>query len=107
MLVKGAFIEFYAASDLLVLAVHCPNGDQSTPIEAIHCTSTVEVFDTGTPFQPGPGWHDWRPAWQATMERRPRSMDSCYGWTEALAATSHRNCTRPRFLIQVRREGIQ
>lgn len=68
--VKGEFVEFYAEIDLLVLAVHCPYGDQSTgPVEAKHYTNTVEVFDTGTAPQPGPDWHDWRPAWQATMEK--------------------------------------
>ena len=68
--VKGEFVEFYAEIDLLVLAVHCPYGDQSTgPIEATHYTNTVEVFDTGTLPQPGPEWHDWRPAWEAAMER--------------------------------------
>ena len=71
--VKGEFVEFYAEIDLLVLAAHCPYGDQSTgPVEATHHTNTVEVFDTGTPPQPGPDWHDWRPAWQATMERYER-----------------------------------
>ena len=68
--VKGEFVEFYAEIDLLVLAVHCPYGDQSTgPVDAAHFTNTVEVFDTGTPPQPGPDWHNWRPAWEATMER--------------------------------------
>ena len=68
--VTGEFVEFYAEIDLLVLAVHCPYGDQSTgPVEAKHYTNTVEVFDTGTPPKPGPEWHDWRPAWLATMER--------------------------------------
>ena len=68
--VKGEFVEFYAEIDLLILAVHCPYGDQTTgPLEATHYTNSVEVFDTGTQPQPGPDWHQWRPAWQSTMEQ--------------------------------------
>ena len=61
--VKGEFVEFYAEIDLLVLAVHCPYGDQSTGVkDAKHFTNTVEVFDTKVKPQPGPKWHDYRPA---------------------------------------------
>lgn len=68
--VKGEFVEFYAEMDLLVLAVHCPYGDQSSGVvEAKYYTNTVDVFDTGTPPQPGPNWHEWRTAWEAKMEK--------------------------------------
>ena len=71
--VKGEFVEFYAEIDLLVLAVHCPYGDQSSGVaDATYYTNTVEVFDTGVTPQPSPRWHEWRPAWEATMERYRR-----------------------------------
>ena len=66
--VKGEFVEFYAEIDLLVLAVHCPYGDQTTGVkDATYYTNTVEVFDTGTSPQPGPKWHEWRPAHAAAL----------------------------------------
>ncbi len=65
----GDFIEFYAEIDLLVLAVHCPYGDQTgPPMEVDYYPIDIEVYDTGVTPQPSPTWHDWRPAWQAKLD---------------------------------------
>ena len=41
------------------------------PVRSMPPTSrnTVEVFDTGVAPQPSPRWHEWRPSWEATIER--------------------------------------
>ncbi len=36
----------------------------------------IEVWETGTNPQPSPKWHDWRPAWQAKMERLKKEGDT-------------------------------
>ena len=66
----GTFMEFYAEIDLLILAVHCPYGNQSKhPMDADHYPIDIEIYDTGITPQPSPQWHDWRPAHKAKIER--------------------------------------
>jgi hypothetical protein len=66
----GTFVEYYAEIDLLLLVSHCPYGNQEKgPTEADQYPIDVEVWDTGVEPQPGPKWHDWRPAFKAKMER--------------------------------------
>ena len=73
----GDFIEFYAEIDLLVLAVHCPYGDQTgRPDEVEFHPIDLEVYDTGTTPQPSPTWHDWRPAWREKMARLEADGDT-------------------------------
>ena len=73
----GDYLEFYAEIDLLVLAVHCPYGDQTgEPMEVAHYPIDLEVYDTGVAPQPSPQWHDWRPAWQAKMDRLKAEGDA-------------------------------
>ena len=75
--VKGEFVELYAEIDLLVLAVHCPYGDQSgPPMDVDYYPIELEVYDTGVAPQPSPRWHDWRPAWQAKMDRLKAEGDA-------------------------------
>ena len=67
----GDYIEFYAEIDLLVLAVHCPYGDQTgRPDEVKHYPIDLLVYNTGVKPQPSPKWHDWRPEWQAMMDKK-------------------------------------
>jgi uncharacterized protein YcgI (DUF1989 family) len=66
----GTFVEYYAEIDLLVPVSHCPYGNQeTTPYEADQYPIDIEVWDTGIEPQPSPRWHDWRPAFQAKIER--------------------------------------
>jgi hypothetical protein len=66
----GTFVEYYAEIDLLLLVSHCPYGNQEKgPVDANQYPIDVEVWDTGVEPQPGPKWHDWRPAFKAKMER--------------------------------------
>ena len=66
----GTFVEYYAEIDLLLLVSHCPYGNQSAaPYEADQYPIDVEVWETSIEPQPGPVWHEWRPAFHAKLER--------------------------------------
>jgi len=66
----GTFVEYYAEIDLLILVSHCPYGNQSKACyEVEHYPIDIEVWDTGINPQPGPKWHDWRPAFKTRMEK--------------------------------------
>ncbi len=59
----GTFVEYYAEIDMLILVSHCPYANQASgPAEAKRYPIDCEVWDTGIKPQPGPDWHDWRPA---------------------------------------------
>jgi len=71
-------VHFFGAKiDLLVLAVHCPYGNQTkSPMEADHYPIDVEIWDTGITPQPSPKWHDWRPAHKAKIDRLKAEGDT-------------------------------
>ena len=72
----GTFIEFYAEIDLLILASHCPYGNQSdTPMKVEHHPIDIEIWDTGTQPLPSPKWHDWRAAHKKKLERLKEEGD--------------------------------
>ena len=66
----GTFVEYYAEIDLFLPISHCPYANLSKPtVEVDQYPIDIEVWETGIKPQERPECSEWRPAFEARLDR--------------------------------------